>query len=77
MAEPDPAHRLRTEGPTPAGGEYAIGYFFDDRRRPCPRAEAVHFEVHEFDAAGVCIARTYATRGGIRPAAGGDEDGAA
>jgi hypothetical protein len=41
----------RIEGPTPAGGAYAIAYVGDDRRG----------EIVEFNAEGNQLARTYAT----------------
>ena len=42
----------RIEGPTPAGGAYAIAYVHDGA-----------VEIVEFDAAGRPIARTYGTVG--------------
>ena len=50
----------RTEGPTPAGGAYAIAYWFDSDGRPCEPADARSVEVVEYDEAGHAIARTYA-----------------
>jgi hypothetical protein len=55
---------LRTEGPTPAGGAYAIGYFRDAAGNPCPMAQARQVEAIEYDASGKVIARTYLTTGG-------------
>ncbi len=49
----------RTEGPTPAGGAYAIAYFFHDGTPSAQRfADAI--EIVEYDEADNAIKRTYA-----------------
>ncbi len=56
----DDATEERTDGPTPAGGAYAVAYWRAANGDPCPKAEAVRAEVIEFDGRGEPIARTYA-----------------
>ena len=59
---------LRTEGPTPRGGAYALAYFKNASGAPCEKADAVEVEIHECDAAGRVIGRTYGKLGaGRRP----------
>ena len=55
------AKQERTEGPTPNGGAYAIGYFKDKDGNPVDKKDAVSVEITEFDAQGESIFRTYAT----------------
>jgi hypothetical protein len=55
-----PETSTRTEGPTPAGGAYAVAYWRDAQGDPCPRSEAVAAEIVEYDEDGNAIARTYA-----------------
>jgi hypothetical protein len=59
MATTDPATTQRTEGPTPTGGAYAIGFFHDAAGNPCPRASAASVEIFEYDAKDQVIQRTY------------------
>jgi hypothetical protein len=56
---PPPGSSTRTEGPTPAGGAYAVAYWRDARGDPCPQSEAVAAEIVEYDEDGNAIARTY------------------
>jgi hypothetical protein len=60
---------IRTEGPTPAGGVYAIAYFRDDRGNPAPKDRATQVEIHEFSADGQELRRTYASLGRDDPTA--------
>lgn len=53
---------IRTEGPTPNGGAYAIARFTRDGA-PAPKEQADAVEVVEYDAAGREIHRTYARIG--------------
>lgn len=57
MAEDVKPQRLK--GPTPAGGAYALAYYYDANGKPCERAKAVRVEIHECDEDGEVIARTY------------------
>lgn len=52
----------RTEGPTPHGGAYAVAYFLDESRRPCRKDRARWIEIHECDASGASIFRTWLER---------------
>ena len=49
----------RTEGPTPAGGAYAIARFFDDEGRAVDRAQATCIVVTEYTAEGEPIEETW------------------
>ncbi len=60
-SEPEPT-RKRTEGPTPHGGAYAIGYFRDKQGIPCSQADAHATEIIEFDSQDKAIFRTYMQR---------------
>lgn len=51
----------RTEGPTPAGGDYSIARWQDADGNPTTEDQAVMVEVHEFDGAGAVINTTYAS----------------
>lgn len=53
---------LRTEGPTPAGGAYAIAYFSRDGV-PVDQSDATQVEITEYAADGTPIQRTYAILG--------------
>jgi hypothetical protein len=57
----------RTDGPTPAGGTYAVAFFRDAAGAPCPKARAATVEVVEFAADGTPLARTYAEVRGPGP----------
>jgi hypothetical protein len=59
MVTADPATTQRTEGPTLAGGVYAIGFFHDAAGYPCPRDRAASVEIFEYDAKDQVIQRTY------------------
>jgi hypothetical protein len=57
----DPVYSTRTEGPTPAGGAYAVAYWIGpDGARATP-ATAAAVETVEFDAHDRELRRTYAT----------------
>jgi len=49
----------RVEGPTPAGGAYALAYFYDDARNSVPKEQSTGMEIQEFDDDGRMIHRTY------------------
>lgn len=53
----------RVEGPTPAGGAYAIAYFLDAGGDPIRREDAVAVEIVEYAVDGSAIRRTYGTIG--------------
>ena len=57
---PDHQTRRRTEGPTPAGGAYAVAYFSLDGR-PVPQRFANQAEIVEYDEADHVIKRTFGT----------------
>ncbi|MCC2672370.1 MAG: hypothetical protein K0Q72_4842 [Armatimonadetes bacterium] len=57
----------RSDRPTPNGGAYSIAYFTDEDGNPAPKSQASRVEIHEMDANGESIFRTY---GNLRP--GGD-----
>jgi hypothetical protein len=65
-AEPDRTSE-RADGPTPAGGAYAVASFRDAAGAPCPKARAATVEVVEFAADGTPLARTYAEVPGPAP----------
>jgi hypothetical protein len=50
----------RSEGPTPAGGAYAIAHFSNDAGELVAPEAATRVEVTEYDEGGEPIARTYA-----------------
>ncbi len=50
----------RIDGPTPAGGTYAIMYFQDAKGEQCSKADAVRGELIEYGPNGDHLARTYA-----------------
>lgn len=54
-----PDFSRRIEGPTPAGGAYAIGYFRDAAGDPCPESEAASIEIVEFTRDGRVVGRTH------------------
>lgn len=54
----DPAVE-RIEGETPGGGVASIAYFLDADWSPVPKSKAVRIEIHEIDAEGNIIERTY------------------
>ena len=61
-AEPNalpPGTYERIDGPTPAGGAYAIAYFFDDDGTACPEEDAVEMRIIEYDESDKSIAFTY------------------
>jgi len=49
----------RSEGPTPAGGAYALAIWLDDDGELTTKALATRVEVLEFDASDRVIFRTY------------------
>lgn len=49
----------RTEGPTPAGGAYAIAYFSDGKGNRVPKSKASAMEIVEYSRDGKVILRTY------------------
>lgn len=55
---------VRVDSPTPHGGVASVAYFRDNDGNPVDRAIATQIEVHELDAAGEVIYRTY---GSITP----------
>lgn len=55
------ANHERVEGPTPAGGAYAVAYFSDAKGNPCIKALASSMEIVEFNKKGEEISRTYGT----------------
>lgn len=60
-------HSESTEGPTPAGGAYAVAYFRDDQGEPTTRAKATRIEIVEFDDQDEVIMRTYGRIDGTEP----------
>jgi hypothetical protein len=52
----------RIDGLTPNGGVASVAYFLDAAGQPCAKAEAVSMEIHELDATGAVIYRTYLDR---------------
>ncbi len=50
----------RIDGPTPAGGAYAVAVFSRDGQ-PVEKSEATAVEVVEYAEDGTAISRTYAT----------------
>jgi hypothetical protein len=57
----------RIDGPTPAGGAYAVAYFRDAAGNPAEKDRAATLEVCEYDADGRCIHRTYAAVNAAAP----------
>jgi hypothetical protein len=51
----------RAEGPTPNGGAYSEAYFSDEQGNPVLKEDAVFVEIHEINADGNSIYRTYGT----------------
>lgn len=56
----------RINGPTPAGGDYAIASFFRDGV-DVPKEEATEIEITEYSADGRVLKRTYGNRTGGSP----------
>lgn len=54
----------RVEGPTPAGGAYAIAMFMKANGTPCVKEHAEQMEITEYDKSGKVLMRTYGTIGG-------------
>ena len=46
-------------GPTPHGGVKAFCMFSDDDHNPVPMEQSTRVEIHELDADGNCLFRTY------------------
>ncbi|MDO5342886.1 MAG: hypothetical protein Q4F69_10615 [Bacteroidia bacterium] len=42
-------------GPTPSGGAYMIGHFFDKNMFPCPKRDAKYAQLIEYDKDGNVI----------------------
>ena len=62
------AVEVSTEGPTPAGGAYAIA-IFSRAGVPVDQSEATQVEITEYEANGTPIQNTYAFVGtGVPPA---------
>jgi hypothetical protein len=61
MTPDDPTEERWTHA-TPAGGVSSICYYRDADGNPAPKSKAVAGEIHELDAAGNSIARTYFER---------------
>jgi len=50
----------RVEGPTPAGGAYAVAVFMDEDGAEVGKAEATRVKVVEYDSSGARLAETHA-----------------
>ncbi len=74
MANDLPIHQMRTEGPTPAGGAYAIGSF-SYNGVPCERQFANHVEIVEFTTDGRELAWTVGELEPDRPFPAQPEEG--
>ncbi len=57
----------RTEGPTPAGGAYAVGLWLDDDGNEVEPALATRAEIVEYDTDGLELNRTYIDDGHPTP----------
>lgn len=53
----------RIDGPTPAGGVYAIARYRDAVGEPIPKEFATHITIVEYDGQGNQIFRTHGTMG--------------
>jgi hypothetical protein len=53
----------RIDGPTPAGGVYALAFFCDEDLNPAAPAEAAQVIVSEYDAADRLLAEHVFVRG--------------
>ncbi len=56
----------RIDGPTPAGGSYAVVWFLDESGSPCEKKHAEHVQIEEYDEDHHSIARTYMDRRDLR-----------
>jgi hypothetical protein len=74
VTPPGPETSTRTEGPTMAGGAYAIAFWRGAKGDPCPQSEAVAAEIVEYDEDGNAIARTYADLKPSQPFYAKDDD---
>lgn len=45
----DPRFAMRVEGPTPNGGAYSIGFYYDSEGNPCVPEQASTIHIHEYD----------------------------
>jgi hypothetical protein len=51
--------RERIERPTPNGGVASEAFYMDAKGNPTPKNRATAMEIHEYDAEGNSIFRTY------------------
>jgi hypothetical protein len=49
---------VRLDGPTPAGGAYALMTYLDDAGAGVPKSRATRIRIEEFDGDGVVLAST-------------------
>ena len=53
-------------GPTPNGGVKSFWMFSDDDHNPVPMEQSTRVEIHELDADGNCLMRTYGFMNGAQ-----------
>lgn len=67
--DPEPSKYIPTEfsekhdGPTPNGGAFSVGYFYDKNHKPCHRENARFINIIEYDENGIYINETAALFG--------------
>ncbi|MBE6876657.1 MAG: hypothetical protein E7496_08065 [Ruminococcus sp.] len=49
---------VRIDGKTPAGGDYALFYHYDENHKACKPEEAYWIHIHEYTASGKFIHET-------------------
>ncbi len=49
----------RIDKPTPNGGDYSIGYFYDKDRQPCDKTDAMYIDIVEYAKDGTRINETH------------------
>lgn len=59
--EINPRTQNCTDGPTPAGGAYAVGTYLDENGEPVPKDEATQLEIIEYDEDGNELQSTLGT----------------
>jgi YD repeat-containing protein len=57
---------VRTQGPTPNGGAYAVASFMDADGNPVEQADATQLVIVEYDSADRMLAETVGTVGAPR-----------
>ncbi len=58
-----PRYTERHDNPTPSGGDYSVGIYYDEDHNPCTREEAWYINIVEYTADGARINEHYGMTG--------------